>query len=107
MDEPTLDDTMPDNERLTRALQEAGGVENVRLPYFVIKKLPDVLRDSHFHVKCVVKKNKHGFYVYDIRDAAEDVKDAAADGAEAVKTAAHEAKETVKEVVADDKKDAE
>ncbi len=74
MDEPTLDDTMPDNERLTRALQEAGGVEKVTLPYFVIKKLPDVLRDSHFHVKCVVKKNKHGFYVYDIKDAAEDVK---------------------------------
>ena len=65
MDEPTLDDTMPDNERLTRALQEAGGVEKVTLPYFVIKKLPDVLRDSHFHVKCVVKKNKHGFYVRD------------------------------------------
>ena len=39
--------------------------------------------------------------------AAAAVTDAAADGAEAEKTAAHEAKETVKEVVADDKKDAE
>ncbi len=74
MDSPSLDDTMPDNERLTRALEAAGGVDGVTLPYFVIKKLPDVLRDNQFHVKCVVKRNKHGFYVYDVRGGQEDVK---------------------------------
>ena len=32
MAEPTLDDTMPDNERLTWALQEALGVQEVSIP---------------------------------------------------------------------------
>ena len=33
MDEPTLDDTMPDNERLMRAIKRDTGVQRVRLPY--------------------------------------------------------------------------
>ena len=33
MAEPTLDDTMPDNERLAWAVQEALGVEKVKIPY--------------------------------------------------------------------------
>ena len=49
---PTLDDTMPDNERLTRAIQETLGVENVELPFFVMKKLAHVLRECGFSV-CV------------------------------------------------------
>ena len=32
LDEPTLDDTMPDNERLTWAIQAAAGVEKVEIP---------------------------------------------------------------------------
>ena len=50
--EPTLDDTMPDNERLSRAVQEAAGAENVHIPYAVMVKLASTLRDNHFHV-CV------------------------------------------------------
>ena len=36
MDVPTLDDTMPDNERLTRAIREITGMQRVKLPYSVI-----------------------------------------------------------------------
>lgn len=74
MDAPTLDDTMPDNERLTWAIQSQLGVEKVVLPYFVIRKLPDVLRQSKFKVKVVYKKTAHGAYVYDVVDASEDLK---------------------------------
>ena len=52
MDEPTLDDTMPDNERLTWAIQSALGVENVKIPFSVMVKLAQTLRLFHFKV-CV------------------------------------------------------
>ena len=52
MDEPTLDDTMPDNERLTWAIQSALGVENVKIPFCVMTKLAATLRLFHFKV-CV------------------------------------------------------
>ena len=66
MDEPSLDDTMPDNERLTRALRKFLNIRRVRIPYKVLKKLPDVLRDNHFQVKCVVRTTSEDLYVYDI-----------------------------------------
>ena len=66
MEAPTLDDTMPDNERLVWALQAAAGVEKVRLTYQVLKKLPDVLRDNGFRVNAVCRKSGHGVLVYDI-----------------------------------------
>ena len=37
MEIPTLDDTMPDNERLTRAVKAETGLERVKLPYSVLK----------------------------------------------------------------------
>lgn len=54
--EPTLDDTMPDNERLLRAVEETTGYaqENIILPYPVLRDLSWVLRESEFHVKCVI-----------------------------------------------------
>lgn len=66
MEEPTLDDTMPDNERLIWAIQAAAGVEKVKLTYQVLKKLPDVLRDNQFHINAVLKKSGHGVLVYDV-----------------------------------------
>lgn len=66
MEEPTLDDTMPDNERLIWAIEAAAGVEKVKLTYQVLKKLPDVLRDNSFHVNAVLKKGGHGVLVYDL-----------------------------------------
>ena len=52
LEEPSLDDTMPDNERLTWALQEALGVENVKIPFGVMVKLASTLRENNFSV-CV------------------------------------------------------
>ena len=66
MAEPTLDDTMPDNERLTRSLQEATGVSRIRIPYTVIKKLAQVLRENHFRVQAIVRKTEKDVFVYDV-----------------------------------------
>ena len=52
MDAPTLDDTMPDNERLSWAIQSQLGVEKVHIPFCVMRKLASTLRTHDFHV-CV------------------------------------------------------
>ena len=52
MAEPTLDDTMPDIERLTWAVQAELGVETVKVPFAVMVKLAHTLREHNFTV-CV------------------------------------------------------
>ncbi len=73
MDAPTLEDTMPDNERITRAIQKKTGIAKVRLPYSVMRKMAHVLRLSDFHVKCVVRTTERDIFVYDILPASVDV----------------------------------
>lgn len=60
--EPTLTDTMPDNERLLRAIEEATGYarENIIMPYPVLRDLSWVLRESEFHIKCVISHDGDG-----------------------------------------------
>ena len=67
MEEPTLDDTMPDNERLIWAVQAVMEVEKVELPYFVMRKLAKVLRESNFSVKVVGEHLDNVLKVYDVR----------------------------------------
>ena len=66
LDAPTLDDTMPDNERLERALSEATGCEKITLPFFALHKLPKTLRDHDFSVKVLGERRETEFLVYDV-----------------------------------------
>ena len=52
MTEPSLDDTMPDNERLTRAIQDTLGDVEVKLPFAVMVGMAHTLRENGFSV-CV------------------------------------------------------
>ena len=66
MEAPTLEDTMPDNERLTWGIQAQLEVENVKIPFCVMRKLASTLREHNFHV-CV--KGRHDgdtFYCMEI-----------------------------------------
>ena len=68
MDAPTLDDTMPDNERLTWGIKAQLEVERVHIPFTVMVKLAHTLREHDFHV-CV--KGRHDgdtFYCMEICD---------------------------------------
>ena len=68
MAEPTLEDTMPDNERLTWGIQSQLEVERVHIPFAVMSKLSHTLREHNFHV-CV--KGRHDgdvFYCMEICD---------------------------------------
>ena len=58
MDAPTEDDTMPDNERLTWAIQAQLGDVAVDIPYAVMVKLASTLREHDFSV--VVKGERRG-----------------------------------------------
>ena len=73
IDEPTLDDTMPDNERLERAIMAETGIDKVQIPYSVISKMADVLRDNKFKVQVLIQKAKKHVFVYDIYGADENV----------------------------------
>ncbi len=61
MAEPTLDDTMPDIERFTWAVQEAFGVEKVKVPFHVMVKLATTLREHNWTV-CVKGKLEDGLF---------------------------------------------
>ncbi len=61
MDAPTEEDTMPDIERLTRAIREQG-YEGVRIPYSVMVRLASTLRENDFRV-CVKGEAKENDFV--------------------------------------------
>lgn len=71
MEEPTLDDTMPDNERLVWALEAQTGKSNIQLSFTVLRKMAKVLRSADFHVKAVVSNKENEVFVYDILPAEE------------------------------------
>ena len=66
LSEPTLEDTMPDNERLTRALEEATGCERIELPFYPMSRLPKALRDAEWKVRILGEKKDGTFTVYDV-----------------------------------------
>ena len=72
MSAPTLDDTMPDNERFTWAVEEVTGMDKIRVPYSVIKKMAHVFRASDFHVKAVIRKTGKDVFVYDVLPVSEE-----------------------------------
>ena len=72
MSEPTLEDTMPDNERLVWAVREQLGAGSVRMSLTVLRKLALLLRENHFTVKCIMKRENREIYILDIVRPDED-----------------------------------
>ncbi len=62
MSAPSEDDTMPDIERLTWAIQAQVEAEKVQVPYGVMVKLAAVLREHDFQV-CVKGELKEGVFL--------------------------------------------
>ena len=61
MDVPSLDDTMPDNERVCRSLCQALGVSQANISFGCMVKLPEILRENDFTIRCVGKLEKDEF----------------------------------------------
>lgn len=73
LDVPSLNDTMPDNERFIRGLKNVTGKQqHITAPYEILKKLPDLLRDNDFEIKAVVQSVPEGIYVMDILGKDDD-----------------------------------
>lgn len=66
LNEPTLDDTMPDNERITWALEEALGVEQVEIPFDCMLHLAHRLREGNFHVFASGVRKGNTFVLMDV-----------------------------------------
>ena len=62
LEAPSEADTMPDNERLERAIQETLGCDTVKIPYAVMVKLASTLRENDFRV-CVKGELKDGNFL--------------------------------------------
>ena len=67
MAEPTLDDTMPDVERLEWAIKAAVEVEFVKIPFAIMVKLAATLREHNFHVCVKGRFTGDTFHCMDIR----------------------------------------
>ena len=61
MSAPSEEDTMPDIERVERAVMEATGAERVKLPYAVMVKLASSLRENDFKV-CLKGQLEEGVF---------------------------------------------
>ena len=74
MHEPTLDDTMPDLERLTWAVEDVCGTDHIKVPFIVMKNMAETLRKYKFDVQCVIRRDGEKVEVLDILGPEEDVK---------------------------------
>ena len=66
MTPPSLEDTLPDNERLIRAVQDSTGAEQVELPYPVMRKLARTLREQNFCVCIKGEQRRSIFHCMDL-----------------------------------------
>ena len=73
MAEPTLDDTMPDIERFTWALQDALGVAKVKVPFAVMVKLANTLREHRWTVCVKGEVQDDVFQCMEVCDPADTV----------------------------------
>ena len=69
---PSLDDTMPDNERFSRAAAASLGAAVISMPYPVLKDMPAALRDNGFYVRCVAQVNGERAEILDILPIGEE-----------------------------------
>ena len=66
LEAPTLEDTLPDGERLSLGIREALGISRVTLSYSVMKKLARTLRENDFRVCAKGRLEEDAFLCMDI-----------------------------------------
>ena len=75
MSEPTLDDTMPDNERLIKAIKEELGFSHVQIYIYALERIAYAMRSNNFTVSIIyTEKERNGCAVYSVYGRSEPVK---------------------------------
>ncbi|MDR1821245.1 MAG: ASKHA domain-containing protein [Oscillospiraceae bacterium] len=69
---PSLDDTMPDNERLNRSVQAITGKSDVSIRYSLLRRLPDILRENDWKVRCMLMEDRGGIRILDLMPQDDD-----------------------------------
>jgi len=67
MEPPSIDDTTPDNERLIKKVIQQTGMKDVLMSNNALGRLPKVLRDNDYHVKCLLRRAKNYLAILDVR----------------------------------------
>lgn len=73
LDEPSLDDTIPDLDRLEMAVAAETGLD-ARLTLPALKKMAQVLRDNAFSVRCVLERQSGYVRILDLLSPADPAK---------------------------------
>ena len=69
---PSLQDNTADTERLISGLRTTLQTDDtIQIDFDLIKKLPDILRQNDFNVRCILFKDGHRWLVADIQSANE------------------------------------
>ncbi len=66
MEEPSLDDTLPDNERLIVALQGLLGLNTIKITFSAMVRMAKVLRENNFKIRCDGLYLATRFVVFDV-----------------------------------------
>ncbi len=66
MSEPSLDDTLPDNERLIGALQQQLGLDTIKITFGAMVRMASVLRENNFKIRCDGLLLATRFVVFDV-----------------------------------------
>ena len=74
MDEPTLDDTMPDNERLVKAMKQQLGFHSVEIYIYALERISSSMRKNNFTVSVIYsEKADNSAVVYSVYGKSEPV----------------------------------
>ncbi|MDR2520120.1 MAG: ASKHA domain-containing protein, partial [Eubacteriaceae bacterium] len=74
MEEPTFEDTMPDNERLARAVLKKTGASEAKVALPAMRKISEALRMEGFRAKAVVRETGGVAEILDVFPASEKAK---------------------------------
>lgn len=66
LNSPSLQDNTADADRLTKALKTALGTDNIDIELALLRKLPNILRQSNYSVRCILFNNRSGWILVDV-----------------------------------------
>ena len=66
LEKPTIDDNIPDWERLLRELKPVVGCEPISCPIEILRKLPTILRKNNNEITLVMLKKENGYEIMNI-----------------------------------------
>jgi len=58
---PSIEDNLSDGERIVRDIKRVIGSDNIRIPYSIYRRLPEIIRKSDFDVTFTIRKHEDSY----------------------------------------------